>query len=340
MKLLIQIPCYNEANHLLQVLSALPQELPQISRIEVLVIDDGSTDGTAAIASQFGVNHVIRHPENRGLAATFQTGLESCLRLGADIIVNTDGDHQYPGDEIPRLIEPILQRRADIVIGNRQTRTIAYFSPLKKFLQFLGSWVVRMASGADVPDATSGFRAYSREAALRLTVLTHYTYTLETIIQASKKGLTIAHVPIRVNEPLRDSRLIKSNWSYVKHSAATILRLYALYEPFRTFIYLSLPFLLIGIFYLGRFGYFYLTGQSGVGRHVQSVVAGSTSLTIGFLLVVLGIIADIVAANRMLIEETLYRIKRQELNQVTGQDTPSQPVGELKQQNSKPTEQL
>lgn len=282
MHLIIQIPCYNEAQTLPQVIATLPREIPGISWVEILIIDDGSSDDTVRIAQRLPVHHIISHPYNRGLAAAFQTGLEACLRLGADIIVNTDGDNQYPGDQIPKLIEPILQRRADIVIGDRQTQTIPHFSPLKKVLQQWGSWVVRVASGADVPDATSGFRAYSREAALRLTVLTRYTYTLETIIQASKKGLTIAHIPIQVNAPLRESRLIKSNWSYVKHSAATILRLYALYEPFRTFIYLSLPFLLTGLILLGRFGFFYLTGASGVGRYVQSVVVGGTSLTIGF----------------------------------------------------------
>ncbi len=315
MRLVIQIPCYNEAQTLPQVIAALPREIPGISDIEVLVIDDGSTDGTAEVARQQGIHHIIRHPQNRGLAAAFQAGLEAGLRLNADIIVNTDGDHQYPGDQIPRLIAPILNGQADIVIGDRQTRTIVHFSPLKKALQQWGSWVVRLVSGTDVPDATSGFRAFSREAALRLTVLTRYTYTLETIIQASKKGLSIAHVPLKINAPLRESRLIKSNWTYVKHSAATILRLYALYEPFRTFIYFSLPFLLVGTILLGRFGLLYLTGLSGIGRYVQSVVIGGTSLTIGFLLIVLGIIADLIAANRMLIEENLYRIKRRELSE-------------------------
>ena len=313
MHLIIQIPCYNEANTLPQVISTLPQQIPGILCIETLIIDDGSTDDTVAIAHQLGVHHIIRHPQNRGLAAAFQTGLEACLRLGADVIVNTDGDNQYPSHQISNLIEPILQGRADIVIGNRQTQTIVHFSPLKKALQQWGSWVVRLASGTTVPDATSGFRAYSREAALRLSVLTRYTYTLETIIQAGKKGLVVAHVPVQVNGPLRKSRLVKSNWSYIKHSAATIVRLYALYEPFRTFMYLSLPFLVVGLALLGRFGFFYLTGITGVARYVQSVAVGGTALTIGFLLIMLGIVGDLIATNRMLTEETLYRIKRQEL---------------------------
>jgi glycosyltransferase involved in cell wall biosynthesis len=313
MHLIIQIPCFNEATTLPQVISNLPKTLPDVHQLEVLVVDDGSTDNTSTLARQLGVQHVIRHAQNRGLAVPFQTGLVTSLHLGADIIVNTDGDNQYPGDQIPRLIQPILQGQADVVIGDRQTQTITHFSPVKKALQHWGSWVVRLASGTNVPDATSGFRAYSREAALRLSVLTHYTYTLETIIQAGKKGLVVAHVPIQVNGPLRESRLIKSNWSYIKHSAATIVRLYALYEPFRTFMYLSLPFLVVGLVLLGRFGFLYLMGMSGIARNIQSVAVGGTSLIIGFLLIMLGIIGDLIATNRMLTEEMLYRLKRQEL---------------------------
>ena len=317
MRLIIQIPCYNEAKTLPHVISTIPKEILNISNLELLIIDDGSTDNTVAVARQLGVHHIIRHPRNRGLAATFQTGLEACLRLGADIVVNTDGDNQYPGSEIPRLIEPILRGEADIVIGDRQTHQITHFSPLKRVLQGWGSWVVRQASNTSVPDATSGFRAFSREAALRLTILTRYTYTLETLIQAGKKGLIVAHIPIEVNDPLRESRLIKNTWSYIKHSAATILRIYALYEPFRTFIYLSLPFLLIGLILLGRFAIIYFTGGSGVGRYVQSVIYGGTSLTIGFLLIILGIVGDLIAANRMILEEMLYRLKRQEFDQAS-----------------------
>jgi len=312
MYLIIQIPCYNEEMTLSQVITNLPLFLPGITRLELLVIDDGSTDNTVTVARQLGVQHIVQHTQNRGLATAFQTGLESSLRLGADIIVNTDGDNQYRGDQIASLIGPILQGQADIVIGDRQTHTIEHFSPSKKLLQRWGSWVVRLASGTQVPDATSGFRAYSREAALRLTVLTRYTYTLETIIQAGKKGLRLISVPIEVNSPLRESRLISSNWAYVKRSAGTILRLYALYEPFRTFILLSLPFLLIGVILLGRFGLIYLSGGSGIGRYIQSIAIGGTALIIGFLLIILGIIGDLIATNRLLIEETLYQIKRQE----------------------------
>lgn len=315
MHLIIQIPCYNEAETLPQTIAALPTQIPGVDRIETLIIDDGSADNTVAVARKLGVTHIVRHPHNRGLAAVFQSGINACLKLGADIIVNTDGDNQYPGDQIPQLIAPILAGKADMVIGDRQTHTIEHFSPLKRFLQQWGSWVVRVASGTEVPDATSGFRALSRDAAMRLSIFTKYTYTLETIIQAGKKGLIIASIPIRVNPPLRESRLIKSNWAYIKRNAATILRLYTFYEPLKTFSYVSLPFFVVGLLLLGRFFYFYLGGNLGmVGRFVQSVVIGGTSLTLGFLIFVLGVIADLIAANRQMAEETLYRIKRLELN--------------------------
>jgi glycosyltransferase involved in cell wall biosynthesis len=315
MRLIIQIPCYNEEETLPATLADIPSNVPGVDVVETMVIDDGSTDNTVDVARRLGVNYMIRLPGHKGLATAFQAGLDACLKLGADIIVNTDGDNQYPQADIPRLVNPILRNDADITIGDRQVHTVPHFSPLKKWLQRWGSWVVCIASGTQVPDATSGFRAYSREAALRLSLLTRYTYTLETIIQAGKKGLRVAYVPIQVNQPTRDSRLIRSNWTYVKQSAATILRLYAFYEPLRTFSYISLPFVIVGLFALARFGYFYVTGQSGIGRHVQSVVVGGTLLTLGFLLFILGVIADLIAANRMLIEETMYRIKRMEIAQ-------------------------
>lgn len=311
-KLIIQIPCWNEAKTLPDVVADLPTAIPGIDCIETVVIDDGSTDGTAALARDLGVTYVIRHHGHKGLARAFQTGLDTCLLSGADIIVNTDGDNQYPGRYIPSLVEPVLRREADVVIGDRQIGTIQHFSPIKKLLQSAGSRVVRAASGTTVPDAPSGFRAYSREAALRLNVLTNYTYTLESIIQAGKKGLAVSSVPITINPVNRDSRLIHSNWNYVKRQAATILRLYAFYEPLRTFLYLSSPFFAVGLFLLGRFAYFYLVGQRGVGRYIQSLFIGGTAMVIGVLIVILGVLADLSAANRRLIEETSYQLKRRE----------------------------
>jgi glycosyltransferase involved in cell wall biosynthesis len=309
-KLVIQIPCWNEAETLPQVLAELPGEIPGVDDIETLVIDDGSTDKTAEIAQDLGVTHIVRHPHNMGLARAFQAGLDACLALGADIIVNTDGDNQYPSRYIPTLIEPILRQEADLVIGDRQINKIAHFSPMKKLLQRWGTWAVRLASGTHVSDAPSGFRAYSREAALRLNVQTNYSYTLDTIIQAGKKGLKINSVPIEVNPQYRESRLIRSNWSYVKHQAATILRLYAYYEPLRTFIYLSSPFFAAGLVLLGRFAYFYLLGDRGVGRYLQSLFIGGTSMVIGILIAILGVLADLSATNRRLTEELLYQMKK------------------------------
>ncbi len=314
MHLIIQIPCYNEADSLPQTLDDLPRQVKGITYLDILIIDDGSIDQTIAVAKQCGVHHIIRHPQNRGLAAAYQTGINACLQLGADIIVNTDADNQYPGQAIPQLIEPILQGKADFVIGDRQIQTIEHFSPLKRLLQKWGSWVVRIASNTPVPDASSGFRALNRQAAMRLNVLTKYTYTLETLIQAGKKGLIVTSVPIKTNGPTRPSRLVKNNWHYIKRSAATILRIYTLYEPLRTFSYLSTPFLISGAILLGRFFYFYLfVGLSELGRFVQSIVVGSMLIILGFLIFILGVVADLIAANRLLTEETLYRVKQLEI---------------------------
>ena len=311
-KLIIQIPCFDEATTLPAVLADLPTTVPGVDVVETLVIDDGSDDETSQVAQELGVDHLVRHPRNKGLARAFETGLNTALKLGADIIVNTDGDNQYPGRYITDLVAPILTGEADVVIADRQTDTIAHFSPRKKFLQNLGSRIVRLASGTRVPDAPSGFRAYSREAALQLNIHTNYTYTLETIIQAGKKGLRIASVPIQVNATARKSRLIRSNLGYVNRSAATILRLYAYWEPLRTFFYLSLPFFTTGIVLLARFCFFYLIGERGVGRFLQSLFVGGISLVIGLLVFTLGILADLSAANRRLTEETLYRLKKME----------------------------
>ncbi|MCP4362544.1 MAG: glycosyltransferase family 2 protein [Chloroflexi bacterium] len=315
MKLIIQIPCYNEAEMLPATLAELPKQISGVDCIEVLVIDDGSTDGTAVLAQQSGVHHIIRHRQNMGLARAFQDGLDACLCLGADIIVNTDADNQYPGRYIADLAAPILADEADIVIANRQIDQIDHFSPLKQLLQKLGSWTVRTVSGTDVPDAPSGFRAYSRDTALRLNVLTRFSYTLDTIIQAGKMGLTIVSVPVETNDPTRPSRLQKSMWHFIKAQASTIIRLYAFYEPLRTFSYISLPFFLSGLFLWLRFLYFWLIGERGIGRFGQSVTIGAGLLLVGLLIFIFGVLADIISKQRQLNQETLYRLKKLELEQ-------------------------
>ncbi|RMG97663.1 MAG: glycosyltransferase family 2 protein [Chloroflexi bacterium] len=315
MKLIIQIPCYNEADTLPQTVAELPKQIPGVSCIETLVIDDGSTDNTAEVARQLGIDHIIRHRQNMGLARTFQTGLDTCLKLGADIIVNTDADNQYPGRYIPDLVAPIIRQEADIVIGDRQVAQIPHFSPIKKLLQWLGSWMVRTVSGTNVPDAPSGFRAYSQEAALRLNILTRYSYTLETIIQAGKLGLRLVSIPVKTNAPTRPSRLQRNMWHFIKAQTGTIMRLYAFYEPLRTFSYIALPFLLAGIGLLGRFGYFYLIGIRGIGRFAQSVTIGTGLVLVGLIILLFGIQADIASKHRQLTQETLYRLKKMELQQ-------------------------
>lgn len=313
MKLIIQIPCYNEAETLPAVLDELPRAIPGIDYIETLVIDDGSRDNTAAVARQLGVTHVIRHPHNLGLAKAFQTGIDAGLRLGADVIVHTDADNQYPGRYIPDLVAPVLAGRADMVIGDRQVHSVEHFSWIKKRMLALGGWMVRNVSGVDVPDPVSGFRAYSREAALRFTILTRYSYTLETIIQAGKGGLGIESVPITTNPPTRPSRLQNSMWHFIKAQAGTILRLYAFYEPLRTFSYIAVPFLLTGAALWVRFFINYLSGESGVGRFVQSLTLGTGLLLVGTLIVLFGIQADISGKHRQLTQEMLYRLKKMEL---------------------------
>ncbi|HJS74909.1 MAG TPA: glycosyltransferase family 2 protein, partial [Vicinamibacteria bacterium] len=268
------------------------------------VIDDGSTDDTADVARRHGVEHVRRFARSRGLAATFKAGLETALALGADVIVNTDGDNQYAGADIPRLVAPILRGEADMVIGDRRVKEVNHFSSTKKRLQTLGSWVVRQVSGTKVPDTTSGFRAFSREAALRMNLVSDYTYTLETIIQAGKKRLAVAQVPIEARET-RPSRLIRSNWDYVKRSAATIVRIYAMYEPLKIFSYLASIPLFFGIALSLRYLYFVWRGE-GQG-HVQSVAVAMALLIVGFVIILIGLVSDILASVRRLLEEVLYR---------------------------------
>ena len=310
MKVIVQIPCYNEEATLAEVVRQVPREIPGVDRVEVLVIDDGSADRTAETARAAGADHVVRHARNRGLAAAFQTGIDAALRLGADVIVNTDADNQYPGSRIPDLVAPILKGEADMALGDRQIGSLRHLSLLHRMLQKLGSAVVRRISGTAVPDAPSGFRALSREAAMRLEVLTDYTYTLETLIQAGRQGFRLVCVPIAVNAPTRVSRLKRSQWHYVGRSAATILRLYAMYRPLKTFLLLALPFLLGGLGLWTRYAVLWFQGETGRGAHVQSVVVGAVLLLIAVLFGSLGVLGDLIARSRTLAERTLLAAKR------------------------------
>ena len=319
MKLIVQIPALNEEEHIAEVIQHVPRSIPGIDIVEVLVIDDGSSDNTVAVAKAAGADHVISHTARRGLAYAYQTGIDTCLRLGADIIVNTDADHQYPGDEIPRLVAPILAKKADMVVGDRQVQQLEHFSPIKKFLQYIGSGVVRWASGTDVPDTVSGFRALSREAALRTFVTSDFSYTIEVLIQAGKRKLAIHHVPIRTNIVTRQSRLFTNNWNFIKRQAATIARTYATYEPLKSFSYLATPFLLAGLILLGRAAYVYI-GRNFFGlvaTNDQALSVGSTSLIIGFIIFLFGVIADRIGGLRRVEEEVLYRLRRAEIERIT-----------------------
>ena len=304
MKLIIQIPCLNEAETLPETLKVLPRQVPGFTLVEWLVVDDGSQDKTAEVARALGVDHVVRHRRNKGLARAFITGLNECLRLGADVIVNTDGDNQYEADDIPKLVAPILEGKADIVIGARPINTHKHFSLTKKLLQKVGSWVVRQVSHTDVPDTTSGFRAFNREAAQRTMVFNEYTYTLETIIQAGHRKLAITSVPVRVNEVKRPSRLFRSIPAYVRQSIITIVRIYVIYRPFHFFGSIGLLFFLAGILIGVRFLYYYLTGD-GSG-HLQSLILMSVLLGMGFQTVLIAFVADLFAANRKMLEEIRY----------------------------------
>jgi glycosyltransferase involved in cell wall biosynthesis len=311
MKLFVQIPAFNEEATIADVIGGVPRSIQDVERVEVLVIDDGSTDHTVECAQTAGADHILSLHYNRGLAFAFQAGLDACLRLGADIIVNTDGDHQYPGEQIPALVQPILSRQADIVIGDRQVDQVNHFSPQKRVMERLGSWVVRIASGTSVPDAPSGFRAYSREAALRLFVTSDFSYTLDNLIQAGKRGLRVAHMPI-VTNPTRPSRLHRGSWHFVKRQGATIVRAYATYEPLKTFFYLSLPFFIVaGILFLRLFVIFWSEGFALAG-HVQSLIVAVMSAIVGFLVLIVGLLADRISDSRRLLEEILYRLRAQE----------------------------
>lgn len=310
MKLIIQIPCYNEADTLPQTVAALPRVLGGVDVLETLVVDDGSHDGTAEVARRLGIDHVVQLPRNSGLARAFVTGLEACLARGADIIVNTDADNQYVGEDIALLVEPILSGRADMVVGDRGVASHPDFSPAKRRLQRLGSWVISQAANTSVPDATSGFRAISREAALRTLVLSEYSYTLETLIQAGAHRMAVVHVPIRTNPPTRPSRLMHNLPHYLGHSGTTIIRAYTLYRPLRAFLGVGLLLILLGAALGLRFLYFFATG-SGDG-HVQSLILAAVLLIVGFQVVLIGFVADLIGFNRKIIEEILYRLRRSE----------------------------
>lgn len=312
MKLIIQIPCLNEAESLPKTLQDLPRHIQGIDIIETLIIDDGSTDKTSEVAKECGVNHIVRFTKRKGLASVFHAGLDACLKAGADIIVNTDADGQYKGEDIPHLIRPILEHKADIVIGNRDIENIKEFSFIKKRLQRMGSWVVRQLSGAQVADATSGFRAYNRAAAMELNIISDYTYTIESIIQAESKNLAIANITITTNPVTRPSRLIKSIPAYIKRSIITIIRVYSMFNPLRFFMTFSFTLVGIGILIGVRFLYYYLHGMGG-GK-LQSLIFAAICIIVGFLMAVVGLVSDLIASNRRLLEECLLRIKKIELH--------------------------
>ena len=313
MKLIVQIPCYNEEKTLPQTLRDLPHELHGVDHLEWLVIDDGCTDCTVEVAESLGVHHIVRLRQNKGLARAYLAGLEASLRLGADIIVNTDADNQYRGDDLERLIVPILDGQADLVVGDRGVSTVAHFSPLKRRLQQLGNWVMQQATGVSTLDAASGFRAMTREAALHTLVLSEYSYTLETLIQAGARQLAVEYVPVRINPQTRPSRLMRSMPQYLAQSGLTILRTYTLYRPLRVFLGVGTLMIALGVLLGLRFLYFFVIYQGAAG-HVQSLILAAVLLIVGFQVCLIGLIADLIGFNRKILEEILYRMRRIELD--------------------------
>jgi len=312
MKLIIQIPCYNEEKTLAKTLSALPREVADVAVVEWLSVDDGSTDRTVQVAKEHGVDHIVSHSKNRGLAKAFMTGLNTCIKLGADIIVNTDADNQYRAEYIPGLIAPLLEGKADMVIGARPIDETKDFSRVKKMLQKLGSWTVRIASGTDIPDAPSGFHAFSREAARKLNIFDRYTYTLETIIQAGQKDISITWIPVETNRALRPSKLVKSLPMYIYRSILTIVRIFVVYKPFRFFAVIGSVSITLGVLVGVRFLYFYYIGQ-GKG-HIQSLILGSILIGIGFQTIMTAFIADLISVNRLLLEDIQFEERERKLN--------------------------
>jgi glycosyltransferase involved in cell wall biosynthesis len=312
MKLIIQIPCHNEAQVITNTIRSLPTSLDGFDSIEYLVIDDGSDDGTAEVALAAGVHHLVSLPGHMGLAAAFTNGLDACIKNGADVIVNTDADNQYHAEDICLLVKPIIDGRAQIVVGDRGVATSQNFSPFKRLLQRMGSWVVAQISGMNIPDATSGFRALSREAALRTLVLNDYSYTLETLIQAGARRMPVEYVKIRTNPQTRPSRLIRSLPHYLANSSATIVRSYTMYRPLRVFTVMGGIFILGGLGLAGRFLYYYIIGQ-GSG-HLQSVILAAVLLIVGFQVILIGLLADLIGFNRKILEEILYRVRSLEVD--------------------------
>ncbi len=314
MKLIIQIPCLNEAQTLPATLADLPRALPGITSIETLIVDDGSDDGTAEVARAHGVQHVVRFRRRKGLAAAFMAGIDASLRAGADIIVNTDADNQYAARDLGRLVAPLLNGQADIVIGDRNIREIRDMSWPKRSLQRVGSWVVRQVSNTEVPDTTSGFRAYTRDAALRMSIVSDFSYTLESIIQAGKKRMAIAHVEVGTNPRTRPSRLFDNMFSYIKRSSATIVRIYAMYEPLKIFSYIGATMFLMGVAISARFLYYYFTDRGSTqGAMVQSLILAAVLMILGFQVVLIGLVADVISGTRKLLEDLLYRVRAMEL---------------------------
>ena len=320
MKLIIQIPCFNEAETLEVTLNDLPKHIDGIDEIEYLIIDDGSHDNTAEVAKKW-VHYVVRFRRNKGLAKGFMAGLDACLKNGADIIVNTDADNQYCGADIETLVRPILDKKAHIVIGERPIDDTEHFTPLKKKLQHFGSWVVRKASKTTIPDAPSGFRAYSREAAMRINVINDYTYTLETIVQSGREKMAVMSVPIRTNPELRESRLFHSMWGYIKKSMLTIVRTYLMYRPLYFFFMLGSILALVGVGFFVRYFVFFCSGEGG--GHLQSLILASTLLIVGFQTIVVGLLGDVISANRKILQDVQYHVRKMDYSRQECEDEKS-----------------
>ena len=321
MKLIIQIPCFNEAETLEVTLNDLPKHIDGIDEIEYLIIDDGSHDNTAEVTKKWGVHYVVRFRRNKGLAKGFMAGLDACLKNGADIIVNTDADNQYCGADIETLVRPILDKKAHIVIGERPIDDTEHFTPLKKKLQHFGSWVVRKASKTTIPDAPSGFRAYSREAAMRINVINDYTYTLETIVQSGREKMAVMSVPIRTNPELRESRLFHSMWGYIKKSMLTIVRTYLMYRPLYFFFMLGSILALVGVGFFVRYFVFFCSGEGG--GHLQSLILASTLLIVGFQTIVVGLLGDVISANRKILQDVQYHVRKMDYSRQECEDEKS-----------------